>query len=145
MLLETTVVLVVALQAVAIVLLWQQGRRLKRGVRMKRGGAASGGEAGGVPELLIVNALSKIDHRLGMLEERTQQRAAEPAALRRSVEVPATQMTSLRSAGHHSSASNYELAQQLAREGSGLDQLMACCGLSRHEAELVLRLYAKRA
>ena len=91
--------------------------------------------------VLIVNALNKIDHRLSLLEARVQQ----PDAPRRSVEVPVAQMPALRSASLHSSASNYELAQHLAREGGDLEQLMDRCGLSRNEAELVLRLYAKRA
>jgi hypothetical protein len=132
--LEAVVVALVVLQAVTIALLWQQGRRLKRPV------AGKDGEAG-VPVLMIVNALNKIDHRLSLLEARTQQ----PEAPRRSVEVPVAQMPPQRSASLHSSASNYELAQHLAREGGDLEQLMQQCGLSRNEAELVLRLYAKRA
>jgi hypothetical protein len=42
------------------------------------------------------------------------------------------------------STHNYELAQQLAREGCELEVLMERCGLSRNEAELVQRLYAGR-
>jgi hypothetical protein len=133
--LEVAVIALVVLQAITIALLWLQGQRFKRHV------AAKHDEAGGVPELMIVNALNKIDHRLSVLEARMQQ----PEASRRSVEVPAAQMPPLRSASLHSSASNYELAQHLAREGCDLEQLMERCGLSRNEAELVLRLYAKRA
>ena len=132
--LNGVVIALVVLQTATIGLLWQQGRRLKRA------SADKGGE-GSVPALLIVNALNKIDHRLSLLEARVQQ----PEASRRSVEVPVTQMPAQRSASLHSSASNYELAQHLAREGGDLEQLMDRCGLSRNEAELVLRLYAKRA
>lgn len=137
--LEWVVIALVVLQVATIAMLWQQGRQLKRAQAGKQGDA-------GVPALMIVNALNKIDHRLSLLESRTSQ--PEPA--RRSVEVPAapmpmTQMPPLRSASLHSSASNYELAQHLAREGGDLEQLMERCGLSRNEAELVLRLYAKRA
>jgi hypothetical protein len=139
--LEATVIALVVLQAITIVLLWQQGRRLKR-TRFKRIVADKDGEAGGVPALMIVNALNKIEHRLSVLEARTQKPAEAP---KRPVEVPVAQIPSQRSASLHSSASNYELAQHLAREGSNVEQLMERCGLSRNEAELVLRLYTKRA
>ncbi|HUA81150.1 MAG TPA: DUF2802 domain-containing protein [Dyella sp.] len=135
---DIAVIALLVLQAVAIALLAYQVRQLK-GTR-----GATRVDAGSVSDLLIVNALNKIDHRLGVLEERAP-RAMDAAAPRRSVEVPATQMTMLRSAGHHASANDYELAQHLAREGGDLEQVMSRCGLSRHEAELVLRLYAKRA
>jgi hypothetical protein len=133
--LEVAVIALVVLQIITLGLLWQQGRRVKRTV------AGNTGEAGGVPALMIVNALNKIEHRLSVLEARVQQ----PDAPRRSVEVPVAQMSPPRSASLHSSASNYELAQHLAREGSDAEHLMERCGLSRNEAELVLRLYARRA
>lgn len=135
---DMAVIALLVLQAVVIALLIVQMRQLK-GARV-----AKRIDTGGVPELLIVNALNKIDHRLSALEAR-EPRVEDAVAPRRSVEVPATQMTTLRSVGHHSTANHYELAQQLAREGSDIEQLMSRCGLSRHEAELVLRLYAKRA
>lgn len=133
--LEAAVIALVVLQTITIILLWQQGRRVKR----KAGG--NDDDAASVPGLMIVNALNKIEHRLSVLETRVKL----PEAARRSVEVPAAQMPPLRSANLHASASNYELAQHLAREGGDLEQLMERCGLSRNEAELVLRLYAKRA
>lgn len=36
---------------------------------------------------------------------------------------------------------SYELAQQLAREGADLDQLVSRCGLSRDEARLVMQMH----
>ncbi|THD08947.1 DUF2802 domain-containing protein [Rhodanobacter lindaniclasticus] len=36
---------------------------------------------------------------------------------------------------------SYELAQQLAREGADLDQLVNRCGLSRDEARLVMQMH----
>ena len=36
---------------------------------------------------------------------------------------------------------SYELAQQLAREGADLDQLVSRCGLSSDEARLVLQMH----
>ncbi|MBE1159492.1 DUF2802 domain-containing protein [Dyella acidiphila] len=132
--LEAAVLVLVLVQTVAIVVLWQQSRRLQQAV------ANRPVESNNVPSLLIVNALNKIEHRLGVLEER-----AAPSAkpVQRAVE---TQMTaSMRSASPQLSGSNYELAQHLAREGGDVEQLMERCGLSRNEAELVLRLYARRA
>jgi hypothetical protein len=35
----------------------------------------------------------------------------------------------------------YELAQQLAREGADLEQLVSRCGLSRDEARLVMQMH----
>ncbi|RDS82064.1 DUF2802 domain-containing protein [Dyella monticola] len=136
--LEVVTLAIVALQTVAVVLLALQVHHLKRALAVKHAARGS------VPELLVVNALNRIDHRLDVLEEQ-QTRTDRAPAPRRSVEIPAAQMTTLRSPSNQTSASPYELAQHLAREGSDVDQLMARCGLSRHEAELVLRLYAKRA
>lgn len=126
------------LQIITLAVLWRQSRRIERML----GGRQS---ESGVPELLLINALNKIDHRLGVLEARTQPQPQQPPeAPRRSVEIRATQMA-MPVGGQHVVAHNYELAQQLAREGSDLEQLMTRCGLSHNEAELVQRLYAKRA
>lgn len=132
---DVVIVALCVMQMATLALLWFQVRRPVRVPVVQEH------DAGGVLALMMVNALNKIDHRLDLLEAR--HRTSETS--RRSVEVPAVQMGALRSASHHSSASNYELAQQLAREGGDVDQLMARCGLSRNEAELVLRLHAKRA
>lgn len=136
--LEVITLAVVALQTIAVVVLVLQMRRLKRAM------AATHVAAGGVPELLVVNALNRIEQRLDLLDEPRTHIERAPAP-RRSVEIPATQMTALRSASNQVEANPYELAQHLAREGSDAEQLMTRCGLSRHEADLVLRLYARRA
>jgi hypothetical protein len=39
----------------------------------------------------------------------------------------------------------YQTAIRLAREGASRDELIASCGLSRQEAELVLRVHASNA
>jgi hypothetical protein len=135
--LDIAVVVLVSLQAITIGVLVVQGRRLQRALADRKS------EGGNVPALMIANALNKIEHRLGVLEERVQKPVAQAPA--RAVDMPASQMPSSRSASHHLSASNYELAQHLAREGCDVEQLMERCGLSRNEAELVLRLYARRA
>jgi len=131
--LEAIVIALVVLQIATLSLLWGQKRRLQRVFALKES------EAGGIPALMIVNALNKIDHRLNQLE----QGSPKVDAPKRSVEIRAVQMTA--SANQPSAASNYELAQLMARDGSDLDQLMTRCGLSRNEAELMLRLHAKRA
>ncbi len=43
------------------------------------------------------------------------------------------------------SASAYELAIRLARSGAGVDELVAGCMMSRHEAELTLRLHGPQS
>jgi hypothetical protein len=131
--LEAIVIALVVLQIATLSLLWVQQRGLKRVLVLKES------EAGGIPALMIVNALNKIDHRLNQLEQGTPKAEAP----KRSVEIRAIQMTT--SANQQAVTSNYELAQLMARDGSDLDQLMLRCGLSRNEAELMLRLHAKRA
>lgn len=132
--LELAFAALAVLQTFTFALLWRQGRRIERMLAGRQ-------SESGVPELLLINALNKVDHRLGVLEARTQKQAEAP---RRSVEIRPTQMA-MPVAGQHVVAHNYELAQQLAREGGDLEQVMTRCGLSRSEAELVLRLHAKRA
>ena len=132
---DVVIVALCVMQMATLALLWRQARR------MPRSAITQETEASGVPALMMVNALNKIDHRLSVLEARSQ----SVDKSRRSVEVPAVQTAAVRSASHHSSASNYELAQHLACEGGDLEQLMTRCGLSRNEAELVLRLHTKRA
>jgi hypothetical protein len=131
--LEAIVIALVVLQIITLSLLWGQKRRLQRVLALKEG------DASGIPALMIVNALNKIDHRLNQLEQGTQ-KVDSP---KRSVEIRAIQMTA--SANQPSATSNYELAQLMARDGVDLEQLMTRCGLSRNEAELILRLHTKRA
>jgi hypothetical protein len=39
----------------------------------------------------------------------------------------------------------YDLATRLARNGSEVDELVSTCGITRHEAELLVRLHAAKA
>lgn len=135
--LELAACALIALQAVTIVMLGLQGRG-------RRGDRVAKKDASDVPELLILNTLNNIDHRLSKLEERLRHEA-DAVVPRRSTEVPATPPAAWRVTHAPFSGNHYELAQQLAREGADLEQLMVRCGLSRNEAELVQRLYAKRA
>ncbi|MBV6423833.1 MAG: hypothetical protein NAOJABEB_01643 [Steroidobacteraceae bacterium] len=38
-------------------------------------------------------------------------------------------------------AQSYDIALRLARSGAGREELMSTCGMSRHEAELAVRLH----
>lgn len=133
--LDAMVIVLVVLQLALLVLSWQQGRRLRRDLM----GQVNAG--GGVPVLLLTNTLNQIEHRLQALDERLrlldeQSRVVRPA--------PTPAMAQPVSRTPQPSTHNYELAQQLAREGCELEVLMERCGLSRNEAELVQRLYAGR-
>jgi hypothetical protein len=47
-------------------------------------------------------------------------------------------------AGASGSQRGYDLAARLAKSGSDVDNLMATCGITRHEAELLTRLNAAK-
>jgi hypothetical protein len=47
-------------------------------------------------------------------------------------------------AGPISSQRGYDIAQRLAKNGSDIEELMESCGLTRHEAELLLRLHGNK-
>ncbi|MBD8881938.1 MULTISPECIES: DUF2802 domain-containing protein [Rhodanobacter] len=63
-----------------------------------------------VPTSMLVTALDRVERKLGQVER--------PVLPERS----------------------WELAKQLAREGADVEQLVACCGLSRDEAQLILAM-----
>lgn len=65
-----------------------------------------------VPTSMLVAALGRVERQLGLIGQ------------------PAPQ-------GRQS----YELAQQLAREGVDIEQLIARCGLSRDEARLIVQMH----
>lgn len=65
-----------------------------------------------VPTSMLVSALGRLERQLRRLEQ-------DSAPTRQS----------------------YELAQQLAREGADLEQLVSRCGLSRDEARLVMQMH----
>jgi hypothetical protein len=133
--LDAMVIVLVLLQLAVLVLFWQQGRRLRRDL------IAQANAGGGVPALLLTNTLNQIEHRLQALDERLRLLDEQSRAVR---PTPVPAMAQSVSHAHQPATHNYELAQQLAREGCGLEVLMARCGLSRNEAELVQRLYAGR-
>lgn len=121
-------ILLVLLQAGSFALLWYQGRRLRRDLIT---------QANAVPALLTTSTLGKIEHRLDALDERLRRIDEHSRSVIRTLPTaPAA------GSAQHAVVHNYELAQQLAREGSTLEVLMERCGLSRNEAELIQRLYA---
>lgn len=65
-----------------------------------------------VPTSMLVAVLGRLEQRLDQLEQQSP-----PSRL------------------------SYDLAQQLAREGADVEQLIARCGLSRDEARLVRQLH----
>lgn len=69
-----------------------------------------------VPTSMLVTALGRLERKVGLIEQ-------QPAPARQS----------------------YELAQQLAREGADVEQLISRCGLSRDEARLVLQMHPLNA
>jgi len=69
----------------------------------------------------LAGARAEIATLSGRLEEREQRRTSTPAP---------------------SAAPSYQIAIRLARSGAPREDLMASCGLSRQEADLVQRLHA---
>lgn len=65
-----------------------------------------------VPTSMLVTALGRLERQMRQIEQ-------QPAPTRQA----------------------YELAQQLAREGADLEQLVSRCGLSRDEARLVMQMH----
>ncbi|MFC5580289.1 DUF2802 domain-containing protein [Rhodanobacter terrae] len=65
-----------------------------------------------VPTAMLVTALGRLERQVGLIERQPQ---------------PERQ--------------SYELAQRLAREGAGVEQLISQCGLSRDEAKLILQMH----
>ncbi|WP_345776446.1 DUF2802 domain-containing protein [Rhodanobacter sp. A1T4] len=125
------------LQAGAFALLWCQGQRLRRDL------ITQANTGGGVPALLMTSTLNKIEQRLDALDERLRGLDEQSRRTAGPLPLPAAPASGVHA--HSPAMHNYELAQQLAREGCELQVLMERCGLSRNEAELVQRLHAGRS
>lgn len=65
-----------------------------------------------VPTSMLVTAMARLERQMCLIEQKA----------------PPTRQS-------------YELAQQLAREGADLEQLVSRCGLSRDEARLVMQMH----
>ena len=130
-------IVLLLLQAGAFALLWYQGQRLRRDL------ITQANTGGGVPALLMTSTLNKIEQRLDALDERL--RGLDEQSRRTAGPLPLPAAPASGAHAHSPAMHNYELAQQLAREGCELQVLMERCGLSRNEAELVQRLHAGRS
>lgn len=95
----------VALQGVLLLRLWQRGSRFQARLETLWQTAASTD----VPTSMLVAALGRLEQRLSEAQQTPPGRS-------------------------------WELAQQLAREGADAEQLVARCGLSRDEANLLLKM-----
>jgi uncharacterized membrane protein len=69
-----------------------------------------------VPTSMLVTALGRMERRMGLLEQK------QPVAPQ--------------------STGSYELAQQLARQGADVDELVARCGVTHAEALLIHQMHA---
>lgn len=106
------ILLVLALVQSALLLHgWRQLRQLQQRVALQ--GQDSAYACTDIPTSMLVMALGRLERQVARLEQQP------PAQVRQS----------------------YELAQQLAREGADLEQLVSRCGLSRDEARLVLQMH----
>ena len=47
--------------------------------------------------------------------------------------------------GAASSQRGYDLAARLVKNGAGVEELVASCGITRHEAELLSRLHVSKS
>lgn len=108
-------VLVVLFQAFVLAMLWHQARQLRAALSLI--GQSATRVATDVPTSMLVAALGRLEHRLGLLELP----ASSPAQ------------------------SSYALAQQLARQGADVEQLVARCGLFPDEARLIVQMHSGAA
>ncbi len=112
--LETGLGLVLLLTLLQSILQFQVWRRLRR---IEQGVHVLAGKASqtetDVPTSTLVGVMERLERRLTQLEQSSR------------------------------SAVSYDLAQQLAREGADVEQLVERCGLSRDEATLVRQLHSR--
>lgn len=104
--------LVAALQLLLLLRLARKAARLEALVGQL--GQSAVHAATDVPTSMLVTALGGLERRLAMLELPAAQAPRAP----------------------------YDLAQQLARDGAGVEQLVERCGLSRDEARLIVQMHA---
>lgn len=125
MLLEAGVIVLILLalsQCVLLALAWryvrelqQQSRDLRHDMAVMARQVAHASHTD-VPTSMLVTALGRMERRITLFEQ-------QPPA-------PSQNPTS------------YELAQQLAREGADVDELVARCGLTHAEAMLIRQMHS---
>ena len=124
MLLEIAMVVVLVLavvQGMLLLLAWRHVRRLQQQWQPLRQDIAALSQQiahighTDVPTSMLVTALGRMERRMGLLEQK------QPALPQ--------------------SNSSYELAQQLARQGADVDELVARCGVTHAEALLIRQMH----
>lgn len=103
--------LLALLQSGLLFHLWRQSRQLRQDVAHLRGSVSRAIHTD-VPTSMLVSALGRVEQRIAVLEKQTA-----------------------------ATLTPYELAQQLAREGADIEQMIARCGLSRDEVRLIRQLH----
>lgn len=98
-------------QSVVLFHLWRQSAQLQRRIAVLSH-ETSHAVSTDVPTSMLVSALGRVERQMRQIEQTP----------------PPTHQA-------------YELAQQLAREGADLEQLVSRCGLSRDEARLVMQMH----
>jgi hypothetical protein len=94
------------------------------------------------------------ERQMQQLAKELQRTFAEVRSLHETIAVMNARMESLSEraasdsrlapAGVVSSQRGYDLATRLAKNGAGIDELVASCGVTRHEAELLSRLHVTK-
>ena len=106
------VLLLILLQSALLLRLWRQSRQLKHDLDSVAGSMSRAVQTD-VPTSMLVTALGRMEQAIA--------RIGQPPA--------PVKLTS------------YELAQQLAREGADIEQMIERCGLTRDEARLIRQLH----
>ncbi len=86
----------------------------------------------------LFEQLDLVRGELMLLAERMDRIEAAPP---RTIERPAAPEVRAPAVVNSPAARGYEVAARLARGGATCEELISSCGLSRHEAELMLRLH----
>jgi len=90
----------------------------------------------------IFEQLDLVRGELMLLAERMDRIESIPA---RAIERPAASEARAPAVASSPAPRGYEVAARLARGGATCEELISSCGLSRHEAELMLRLHKAAA
>lgn len=104
--------LLALLQSALLLQLWRQSRQLKHDIGSLTDSVSRAVQTD-VPTSMLVTALGRMEQSIARIEQ-------QPAPVK---------------------LTSYELAQQLAREGADIEQMVARCGLTRDEARLIRQLH----
>jgi len=113
--------LLAAIQCALLVLAWRHVRQLQQQLHSIRQDVTALSQQlvhighTDVPTSMLVTALGRMERRMGLLEQK------QPVAPQ--------------------STGSYELAQQLARQGADVDELVARCGVTHAEALLIRQMH----